>query len=62
VRQIVASKLPDLGTLAHTAVALPFAILLGALSWRFIEKPALAFKGAFAGPKIGVADEPMPRT
>jgi peptidoglycan/LPS O-acetylase OafA/YrhL len=62
VQQMVAVHLPELGTLAHTAVALPFAILLGALSWRFIEKPALVFKGAFAGPRVGAADEPLPRS
>lgn len=57
VQQLVAQSLPDLNSLAHTAVALPIAILLGALSWRFIEKPMLAYKGIIRGPVVGAADQ-----
>lgn len=62
VQQMVAAHLPELGTLAHAALALPVAIVLGALSWRFIEKPALAFKGALSGPRIGAAPPEGSRT
>lgn len=41
VQQTVAAALPNIAPLAMTALSLPAAIALGALSWHFVERPAL---------------------
>ncbi|KGC14321.1 acyltransferase family protein [Burkholderia gladioli] len=42
-QQVVAALLPDGGPYVNQMIAMPAAILLGALSWYLIEKPAISF-------------------
>jgi peptidoglycan/LPS O-acetylase OafA/YrhL len=41
VQQVVAHHWPTLAPIPHALIASPIAILLGILSWRLVEQPAL---------------------
>lgn len=43
-QQAIAHHAPDLSPMVHTAIALPIAIVLGAASWKLVEKPALRLR------------------
>lgn len=59
VQQLWLSALPALSPLALTALALPVAWLLGLLSWRHVEAPALRFKRA-GSPETGILQDAPP--
>lgn len=47
VQQLLLFRWPEIGLAAHTAASLAGATALAVLSWRYVERPALALKGAF---------------
>lgn len=46
VEQTIAHQLPHIAPLTNAALSLPVAVMLGAVSWYLIEKPALTLKSA----------------
>lgn len=42
VQQMIAHHWPQLAPIPHALIALPIAILLGVLSWKLVEEPALS--------------------
>lgn len=60
VQQLWILALPGLPPLALTALALPVAWLLGRISWRWIEAPALRWKAADSPAPGGLRDARQP--
>lgn len=56
IQQMVEIARPESGPLANFALALPIAFLAAAVSWRLIERPALAFKPHGPAPKRPLAE------
>ena len=50
VQQMVAHHWPMLAPIPNALIALPIAILLGVLSWKFVEKPALSLLRGWPAP------------
>lgn len=51
IQQLVEISAPQTGPVANFIIALPLAFLAAAVSWRFIERPALALKPRDPAPK-----------
>jgi peptidoglycan/LPS O-acetylase OafA/YrhL len=51
IQQTLVWHMPEIDPVLLSVLALPMAWLLGALSWRFVEKPALALKRRWARPR-----------
>jgi peptidoglycan/LPS O-acetylase OafA/YrhL len=57
IQQALIAAIPGISPAANFAFALAFVIVLAAMSWHFVEKPALSYKSLFSGSR---AIRPMP--
>jgi peptidoglycan/LPS O-acetylase OafA/YrhL len=55
--QVIAAVLPGIGPVMMIVLGLPASILLGAFSWRFVDRPALVLRH-MTGRRSGPAAEP----
>ena len=58
--QVIATLFPGIGPLTMIVLGVPISILLGAFSWRFVERPALALRRMTGRRSVESAEAPYP--